>query len=168
MRLLFVAIPLPETIRERIGRLQEPLPAAARKVRPEQAHLTLKFLGLVAEEKLPKLTAALAALPFKPFDLKTTKIGSFHRVLWLGVRLTSNLAQLQQHVERAVRPFAMHDPRAYKPHITLARFEELSESVFHKVQELNEPMRWGVDSYGLFASHMGPRGVTYTLLHSFR
>lgn len=167
MRRLFVAIPLPTTLHEHIHGLQNPLPESVRRVRPDEAHLTLKFLGLVPEEKVPKVIAALKEVLFRPFDLRTTKIGTFSHVLWLGVRLTSKLAQLQQHVERAVRPFAMHDPRSYKPHITLARFDTLSGDILGAVRLLCKPQRWTVDSFVLFESRMETRGVAYRRVHTF-
>src|SRR3989304_10104260 len=71
---LFVAIDLPEDVRESLGRLQNDLRRhdlpSLRWTRPEGVHITLKFLGETPASSLPALEAALAravrgAQPFR-------------------------------------------------------------------------------------------------------
>ena len=57
----FLAIGLPEALKEELRRIQEALSGAVsgvRWVRPEGFHLTLKFFGNIPEEKLSALTRA--------------------------------------------------------------------------------------------------------------
>ena len=62
---LFVAISLPEDVRDELARLGHGLPGA-RWVAPENLHLTLRFIGEVDADEAHDIDAALAALPAKP------------------------------------------------------------------------------------------------------
>ncbi|WP_297058023.1 RNA 2',3'-cyclic phosphodiesterase, partial [Thermosulfurimonas sp.] len=78
----FLAVALPEEIKEILRGLQEELRAAGagvRWVRPEGFHLTLKFFGEIPEEKLPSLVQAAeqTARDFEPFELTLSEIGFF-------------------------------------------------------------------------------------------
>ena len=79
---LFVAIDIPEGLKGSLRAFQEEhadLPV--RYARPEQIHLTLKFLGEVPEGKVHKVAEALAGVEFSPFSLQSGKVGSFSHVL---------------------------------------------------------------------------------------
>src|SRR3954451_14970563 len=93
---LFVAINLPEEIKLRLADLQAQAGQTVRKsvrwTRPEQIHLTLKFLAHVDEEVVPILCAALARAcnGTRPLGLRAETVGCFPRpnsprVLWIGI-----------------------------------------------------------------------------------
>lgn len=79
---LFVALELPEAVREEAGRRMSSrkgrLPHA-RWTHPDNLHLTLVFLGEVGEEELPALRRALAAAfaAHRPLTLKVADAGTF-------------------------------------------------------------------------------------------
>ena len=92
----FIAIDLPPAVKTALedvaatlaGRVPQ---GAARWVRPEQMHLTLRFLGDTPADRLPALYAALDALAAGrvPFTLHLTEVGCFPntrrpRVVWVG------------------------------------------------------------------------------------
>jgi len=169
---LFVALEISDELRGALETLRlKLLPLTAlRLVDPEQIHLTLKFLGEVPDEKLAQVQAALAPVAFAPVTLETTRLGSFPHVLWLGVKLNKELAQLQQGVARAVRPFTTHDPRSYKPHLTLARFatlrpDEQARLPLVKTERLHT--RWKADVFVLYRSELTPHGPIYTEVKEF-
>lgn len=165
---LFVAIDLSPELRDAVGPLQERLRRPAlRMLPPASIHLTLKYLGEVHPEKVEKVREALQAVPFSPFRLQTTKTGTFGGVLWLGVKLTKDLAQLQRHVQRAVRPFALHDPRSYTPHLTLARFASLSTEEQAALSGIRDEEKWRVDGFVLYRSELTPDGPVYERLARF-
>jgi len=101
-------------------------------VRPENIHLSLKFLGDVEETREPELAAALKravgtrAEP-RPVTLQITGFGVFpdyHRphVLWAGVTPEPGLELLQHGVEQAFAPLGFPaEARAFRPHVTLGR-----------------------------------------------
>ena len=103
-------------------------------VRPENIHLSLKFLGDVAATREAELRTALqqaagggARNEPKPLTLQITGFGVFpdyHRptVLWAGVTPEPGLELLQHGVEQAFAPLGFPpEARAFRPHVTLAR-----------------------------------------------
>jgi len=171
---LFVALDTPEGLKGILARLRtdiNPLPSF-RVVDPANVHLTLTFLGEVPDGKVGKVVAALHDVPFSGCTLQTTKLGIFPHVLWLGVKLNEELAQLQQHVVRAVRPFTTRDPRPYQPHLTLARFGRLGareRTILDRlVKETRIEERWKSDAFVLYRSMLTPTGPIYEVVERFR
>jgi len=131
---LFVAIDLPEDVRESLGGLQADLRRhdlpGLRWTRPEGVHLTLKFLGETPATSLAAIESALArAVRGVPsFRLALGAPGTFGgrrgpRVLWVDVEgELPPLQRLQAAVERelAAVGFAPEE-REFSPHLTLAR-----------------------------------------------
>lgn len=101
-------------------------------VRPENIHLSLKFLGDVEETRSVELRTALqraagTGRASRPLTLQITGFGVFpdyHRpqVLWAGVTPEPGLELLQHGVEQAFAPLGFPaEARAFRPHVTLAR-----------------------------------------------
>jgi 2'-5' RNA ligase len=101
-------------------------------VRPENIHLSLKFLGDVEETREPELAAALTRAAGtrhepRPLTLQITGFGVFpdyHRphVLWAGVTPEPGLELLQHGVEQEFAPLGFPtEARAFRPHVTLGR-----------------------------------------------
>lgn len=98
-------------------------------MRPENIHLSLKFLGEVEESREPELRTALkqAVGTRRPLTLEITGFGVFPdyhrpRVLWAGITPEPGLELLQDGVERAFAPLGFPtEARPFRPHVTLAR-----------------------------------------------
>src|SRR3954467_352765 len=100
---LFVAVDLGEAVRRALDQLQRELKPLARDARwaaPENAHLTLAFLGSMEEALVPQLSGALGAVAAEaaPLQLHLQGGGAFGsskrpRVLWVGVE--GDVAPLQ-------------------------------------------------------------------------
>jgi 2'-5' RNA ligase len=101
-------------------------------VRPENIHLSLKFLGDVEETREPELRAALQRAAGtgnepRPLTLQITGFGVFPdyhrpRVLWAGVTPDPGLELLQHRVEQAFAPLGFPaEARPFRPHVTLGR-----------------------------------------------
>src|ERR1043166_9616155 len=100
---LFVAIPLPESVRGSLERMQEHLRSGLRNdcirwTKREQFHLTLRFLGNVVIEQIEELKTALrqASKDIAGFRLRATQVGffperGFPRVVWVGVEEKTGL-----------------------------------------------------------------------------
>jgi RNA 2',3'-cyclic 3'-phosphodiesterase len=131
---LFVALELREDVRQAIGDLIAPLKLlskAARWVRPEGMHVTLKFIGRVGDDRLEPIRSALAPVRSqRPVDLRFQGVGFFPnderpRVIWCGVESSTNLSPLARAVERALEPLGIAlESRDFVPHLTLARFSK--------------------------------------------
>jgi 2'-5' RNA ligase len=134
---LFIAIAVPPDVRQEIRRAQGQLrrnapPGAIRWTRPEQFHVTLKFLGDVPAAQVAALEEAVAkvCLGFKVLKLSAHSLGFFPsaqqpRVIWAGVDDPSGqLAELHRQMDAAVRPFAPAERlERFTGHITLGRFK---------------------------------------------
>jgi 2'-5' RNA ligase len=93
-------------------------------------HLTLYFLGEVAEERVPDLSQALslAGRGINPFRLEIAGLGAFPslarpRVLWVGAHGGEALGHLQHQVAEQVQIFAEQpgERQPFHPHVTLGR-----------------------------------------------
>jgi 2'-5' RNA ligase len=186
---LFVAIELPETWLVALAAWQEQarldlaLPGRGlRWTRPEGLHLTLKFLGEVAEARIPRIEAALrGVVAERPrFSLEPGRIGSFGsrnrpRSLWLGLGGDlPAITELATAVDIALAGAGFdREGRPFRPHITLARVPEgLDQTWLHRIAALTGKVTpslppFSVDGVRLFRSHLGPGGSRYDrLLHA--
>jgi 2'-5' RNA ligase len=129
---LFVAVNLPDDVRQDIHRAAAPLRDTGLPVKwvePPGIHLTLKFLGGVEPARLPELEAALerACQGARPFTVALGGFGAFPsparaRVIWVGCEPVPPLELLQHAVERefAGLDFPV-EGRPFRPHLTLGR-----------------------------------------------
>src|SRR5829696_4635277 len=132
---LFCAVELPAEVRrqleEHILKLRKTVPdAAASWSRVENIHLTLKFFGNVAVDRVPAISAAASRVvaEFSPFAIDVGNTGVFPRpsrpqVLWIGVSDPSGkLSALQERLENecTAEGFSKEN-RPYRPHLTIAR-----------------------------------------------
>lgn len=124
---LFIAIALPDSVRSDLARLCEPLRGIA-WVRPEQIHLTLRFLGDVQPGRIAELEERLSGVRVESFILPVEGAGAFPpkgppQVVWVGVGSGHpHLFQLRQRVDDAVLAAGVDfDVRSFVPHITLGR-----------------------------------------------
>jgi 2'-5' RNA ligase len=129
----FVAVLIDDDLRNNISRVQNEVRKLAPDVKwvaPENLHVTLKFLGNVTEEALPKVFAAVekAAQSIPAFDLSVTGLGAFPspqraRVVWVGIEKgRDELIELAEAVEsELVSAGFEREEKAFKAHITIGR-----------------------------------------------
>jgi RNA 2',3'-cyclic 3'-phosphodiesterase len=178
---IFCAVEIPQGIREfvsqYIGSLRELYPnVRASWERQEKLHLTLKFLGDIAPERVEDLkrAATRAVEGVEAFDISIEGTGAFPtrgvaRVLWLGVvDKTGSLATLQRRLEDecAAERFAREE-RAFNPHLTLARIRTPAGvrplAASHTTAHLDSgPFR--VTEIVVMKSELGAGGSRYTPL----
>jgi 2'-5' RNA ligase len=104
--------------------------ASVKWVAPENTHVTLKFLGSVAEELLPDVFSACerAAEGIGPIDLEMKAVGCFPdmnrpRVVWLGIEKGTELVErLQEKVETELEGIGFkREERGFTAHLTIGR-----------------------------------------------
>jgi len=167
---LFVAVDPPTSVREHLEdgtcALRESMDGW-RWTPSTQWHLTLAFLGEVADDRLPELTRrmGLAARRHEPFDLGLVGMGAFSslrraRVLWVGVGGDREaLTRLADSVSAGARRARIGlDERRYRPHMTLGRRrarapEDVSDHVEDE-RDYRGPT-WTVEEFVLVQSHLG-------------
>jgi 2'-5' RNA ligase len=126
---LFTAIDLPPEMLKKIeafvARLR-PL-AKLRWTDVENLHITTKFIGEWPETRLDEMKTALRGVKSEPIQIAVRGIGWFPNVrrptvFWAGVDGGEPLPKLAQTTEQATEALGVpHEPRAYSPHLTLAR-----------------------------------------------
>jgi 2'-5' RNA ligase len=183
---LFVALEIPSAVRENLAALINELRAGdasssknkARWVRPENLHVTLKFIGNVDSGKLDATRASLAEVRAgRSVELHFRGLGFFPnekrpRVLWAGLEASPKLATLAADIDaRLEKVGTPRETREFSPHLTLARFDPpgISEKLRAAALE-NATREFGVVRTGefhLFESKTRPTGAEYTRLSSF-
>ena len=148
----------------------------------EQLHLTLAFLGNVAEGGISQLKGALdkVASHHRRFSLAAKSIGAFSsvrnpRVIWAGiVGQVEALTHLQADVTADVRQWAQEEEtRKYHPHLTLGRVRPINPRELRKVSaalaegESGDFGEWYVEAFHLMQSKLSPHGAQHSVLATF-
>jgi RNA 2',3'-cyclic 3'-phosphodiesterase len=179
---LFIAITLPEAVKQAIERAQNEirtaLPAKSiRWTRREQFHLTMRFLGSVAVQDVDRLNEAVrrACAGSGVLQLQAAGIGVFPgvrrpRVVWAGVDdRGGRLAALQRSIEAASAPFTNEPPQEkFSGHITLARCRDISRTEASKLATVVDKLanrsfgEWSATAVEIIRSETLPGGSRYT------
>ncbi|HWP58688.1 MAG TPA: RNA 2',3'-cyclic phosphodiesterase [Candidatus Acidoferrales bacterium] len=178
----FIGVRLEPEVTAKIADVQRQLRERIPGVRwVEQAnfHFTLKFLGPVAEERIPRVAQALRELlgDFCPFVVSARGIGVFPdirrpRVLWVGLG-SDKLEPLAMAVEQKMEAAGFErEERPFRPHLTLGRWREAAKASVNVRAELE---RWKEENFGnslvkeviLFQSTLRPGGAVYSELELF-
>lgn len=175
----FICFELSQEIKEKLATLQNQLKSLGQGVswtRPAGMHLTLKFLGDVAEEKIGKVTEAVqrAAKDIRAFDVSVAGTGSFPnfkrpRVLWVGIQEpTGSLHRLQKNIELELEGLGFErEKRSFSPHLTLGRFKFAGKinAIAEALQDYGfSEQRFKADTIIVMKSDLKPDGATYTQL----
>lgn len=164
---LFIAVDLPETIKENLESMSFGIPGA-KWVRPEQLHLTVRFIGEVDGALFHDIKNILAEVSAASFSLQLKGVGYFPprgapRVLWIGLDKSEPLQLLRKKIDTALlRARIEPEGRKYSPHITLAR---LKNSPVNKIANFlsgnglfsQEPFQ--VEDFKLYSSVLSPKGA---------
>lgn len=178
----FVAIDVPDGVRaelrDLLGRFDN-AGADVRWTRPENFHLTLRFLGDAPAEKLDAFSASLErhCAAGKTFRIRFGGVGAFPsidrpRVIWAGVTEgVEPLASLAAGVDTLARKagFAGED-RPFAGHLTLGRVRSGRNlpRLFRAIRSVSfESTPFEVESLRLYRSDLSSDGPIYTLLESF-
>ncbi|HVD44056.1 MAG TPA: RNA 2',3'-cyclic phosphodiesterase [Rubrobacter sp.] len=173
----FVAVFPPPAIREALLRAARDLPAskAFRLIGPEKLHLTLKFLGNVAEDDLSRVAQALEPLRqrHEPFEVSISGFGAFPserkaRILWAGVGEGSEpLRAVALSVEDLLEPAGFgREQRPYVPHLTLGRARG-RQAKLDGASVSPPALRFTLSSVDLVESVPGEGEVTYSVLETY-
>ncbi|MCW5730146.1 MAG: RNA 2',3'-cyclic phosphodiesterase [Alphaproteobacteria bacterium] len=123
---LFAAIALPDEIRASLAPIMAGIPGA-KWTRPENLHLTLRFIGNVDGRLFRDIADSLSHVRGEPFELRLSGVGQFGEgrrvdLVWAGVQASEPLRHLQARIEQRLRAEGLEpEPRKYHPHVTLAR-----------------------------------------------
>jgi len=169
---LFVAIDLPENIKDQLLSLREDDLPPGRWSRRDALHLTLHFIGDVPEAVARAYQGALAQVEAPAFDLQIMGLGQFPindrpRVIWAGVQNRPALRALHEAVGEALESEGFRgERRRFHPHITLMRFRKpirrgpASRWLNAHIDFCADAFR--VDDFALYESDLQPGGAVYS------
>jgi RNA 2',3'-cyclic 3'-phosphodiesterase len=171
----FLALELPQGLRDALCGVVEALRAqlpGVRWVDPSGIHLTLRFLGWAAPERLARVqpAVAVASTHCPPLEVAVGGGGLFPergspRVIWVGARLPEAARTLQAACEAAaVAEGFPAESRPFHPHLTLGRWKDRARRPSLPPVDLGT---WTVDRLVLYQSRPGPAGSVYTALAEF-
>lgn len=177
----FIGCPLPPEYQDRLGSLlrrwRGRLCSSVSWTRPGNWHLTLKFLGEVAPERLPAIRSALGSVRSAPFGFQAGGGGSFPergrpRVLWIGVRQGGQACvTLAGVIDRTLDRLGLpRETRPFAPHLTLARIREArDEDWAGLVAELTDESwpEFTMREFVLWESELRPQGPAYRVIERY-
>lgn len=180
----FLAIELPEALRNRIGEVQKELKstkADVRWVRPEQIHLTLKFFGNIEAPQIELITQAIEeevritqAAPIEVQGMGAFPSLNHPKVIWVGIKDEKKiLIPLQQRLEQRLQRIGFElENRTFRPHLTLGRVRSNRgrEELVRRMERHKEE-GFGfflLERVVLFKSDLTPQGPIYTALRELR
>ncbi len=179
----FIAIELPEPIKNSLARLIDKLKetsADVKWVQPQNIHLTLKFLGERDDKKVDRITEILdeVAKNHKAFPIRINALGAFPnmsspRVIWVGIdqgdiETKSIFKDLEDSICKVGIP---KEDRAFSSHITIGRtrsakgITELSQAIASLNDSIGkDKLEFTAGSITLFKSTLTPKGPIYEAL----
>jgi 2'-5' RNA ligase len=176
----FIALELPPAVISLLREVQQELKRLkleARWVRPENIHLTLKFLGDIQSGDVDRIGVAMAnaVSGSAPILLAVKGIGVFPgtkrpRIIWLGTGGDiQKLLALQRRLEKELATLGFpKEKRAFKAHLTLGRFKhaakpELIRQMINEFTDLSSE-NFFLKQLILYKSDLKPSGAVYSQL----
>ena len=174
---LFVAIEIPEEIKEYISIVQENINSEKSKIRlvnTDNMHLTLKFLGEVQPDKLDEIKEKLKEVKFNKFLMYLDNIGVFPgenyiRVVWIGLKPENGILQLQKNIDDSLNKLFKKE-KNFKAHITLARVKYIEDKklFLENLKKMKiENKKIDVKDFRLIKSTLDRDGPVYENLEVF-
>ena len=186
---LFLAIPLPDHIRRLLASVVDRARSAeaphwgdaiARWVRPENLHVTLKFLGEVAEDGIDVMIASFSQVATPGvFALHVGGLELFPRkgpvrVITAGLDGDlDRLALLHCGIESACHELGIQaDGRPFRPHVTMGRVRpgvNVNRITIETLSGLShmQPAAFTATEFVLMRSHLSPTGSVYDQVTGF-
>jgi len=175
---LFYCCELPEAVQIELLRIAQPLRALEARVtwvRPENFHITLKFLGEVAPASVEmlKILGAQVAASAQRFDLTFDTVGAFPtvhrpRVLWIGASsVPQEILSLHERLERELVKMGFGEEERFTPHVTVGRVKDERPLRAGQLPQLISQIgafacRAPITHLTLMESQLSPSGAIYT------
>jgi 2'-5' RNA ligase len=177
----FVAVELDDPVRKTAERFIEKLHRTGAEVSwvaPQNLHLTLKFLGEILANDVPRVCEAVRAAVAgrAPFEVEICGAGAFPNLarpttLWLGGGVgEKEMAELAEQVEAALEPLGYRrEDRSFRVHLTIGRVRRMTAGLNELKRILEQQARFSagvlpVKEVVVFASLLEPGGPVYEAL----
>ena len=172
----FIAVEIPEHIQQTVGNYINEINSQLtdiKWVKPENLHLTIKFLGDITERQSDVLRGCLnnIAKDFSPFDVSLSHLGFFPsqanpKVIWLGAdNGIGDLLDVFHDMEDCLDDAGFdREARTFSPHLTIGRVKRHRNVVVpDSLPEFNE-VEFQVNRVALIKSTLTPDGPIYKKL----
>ncbi|PUA31516.1 MAG: 2'-5' RNA ligase [Candidatus Terraquivivens tikiterensis] len=175
----FIAVEVSEpSIVEKVSAVQSRLESTGadiKLVEHDNLHLTLWFLGEIAEPRLRQVMEAMRKVRFNKFSINLRGIGYFPgggriNVIWIGVEDPSgSLKSIHSQLVRLLEPIGFKpEDREFTPHLTICRVKSVRDKsrLVSTIKDV-ESMEFGsqpVEKLYLKRSVLTPKGPIYSNL----
>lgn len=178
----FISIDVNDEVLNSLKPVQEDLSdtgADLKLIKPQNIHMTLRFLGDVSESRLGVVEEAIEGIThFEPFEINLEGLGvfpepSYIRVIWAGVSKGSdNLCDIKESLESGLSDHGFsEDDKDFTPHFTIARVKSgKAKDKLNAIVEEGEDEFFGsvnVDSVELRKSELTSEGPIYSTISKF-
>lgn len=171
---VFVSLKIAEDVKEELKTICSDLaeePEHYKWESNEKIHLTLKFIGDVADNLIPPISNELEFVKTYPaLDFSITKFGFFYRngiakILWAGLKTDSTVYKLVKELNYRLEKFDIKiEKRKFKPHLTLLRIKSTTNEDF--INNFNnyvfENVNFKADRIALVKSELFKEGAKYS------
>ncbi|MBN1300208.1 MAG: RNA 2',3'-cyclic phosphodiesterase [Melioribacteraceae bacterium] len=177
---LFIALEIPDTVKDAIIKLRDFVYPNDGKVRWESSdklHITLKFLGNVQDILIPKIIEEIYRISDDAgaFRVCFNRFGMFERngkpsVIWAGTRPEGELMKLQFKIDDSMSKMGFSkESKKFKSHLTLLRVKG-GENYNYLIKFKNykyDDIIFSADEISLIKSVLKPAGSEYTKISGF-
>src|SRR5438552_2693263 len=180
---LFLAIELPEDVRRHLSRVQQalaPMLPEAAMTRPENLHVTLKFIGQVDDRRTIELCESLSMIKSAPIELSARGVECFPSrgpIRIVAADMAGSIAALRamhQAIEQRCKYLGFEkEGRDYRPHVTLGRArrpvrQEIGRRAADEEAKLFPGPGFNVTEFVLMESRLNPKGSEYAVAARFQ
>ena len=177
----FIAIGLDDPTHQALSEIQILLKktgADVAWVKPNNAHLTLKFLGEISTEKIGPVAAAVESICHKKhFTAELTRLGAFPtvehpQIIWIGVEKGGDhIREIARDLEESLEKIGFKkEKRGFDPHVTLGRCRSsLNRFTLFKAMKDYPPrmISQEIRQIIFFKSTLAPQGPVYEAIKIF-
>jgi len=178
----FICLKIPPNLREAIDRqvisILRKTGVKCSWVKPDNIHLTLKFLGDIPQVMVPEISNKIAesVLQIPSLNLSSGKIGTFGgripRVVWVGFEGDIEpLTELAKSIDSAMKSLGFKpEKRRFSPHITIGRVRNTRnvERLIETIDRIElEKIDITLNKIILMKSTLSPQGSIYSPLATF-
>jgi RNA 2',3'-cyclic 3'-phosphodiesterase len=172
---LFTGLEIPDDVAFDLDLMRGGI-SGARWIDRESYHITLRFIGDIAEGLAREISYELEGVEAKPFQLRLSGCGVFGgnkpHTLYAAVEESAELRRLQSIHERICQALGLPpDPRKFAPHVTLARLKDPELPSLHRFiasHNLYKSRVFEVARFVLFSSRPSRGGGPYAVEESYR
>jgi RNA 2',3'-cyclic 3'-phosphodiesterase len=169
----FIAIELPQSLKENIkhiqGALEKHIPNC-KWIKPQNIHLTLKFLGEVDDRRIDEIKTVLerSANNFSVFTCNLKNIGFFPdqkaaQILFISTDNEDYLGSISKNIQEGLSAIGFQKEAGFKSHITLARIKiplniaQLQE----RIKSVEPSGQFQIKEFSFFKSTLTKDGPIY-------